>query len=178
MVRDGLGLRRAVPSPRPLAICELPVIRRLLDAGTIVICAGGGGIPVVVERGGRHRGVDAVVDKDLAAALLAEGVGAEGLVLLTDVAGIYDGWGTDAPTLMPRVRPAALRALALDAGSMRPKAEAAAGFVERTGGWAAIGALDEAAAVVAGRAGTLVGRREDVAAAASDPAHALTGSRA
>lgn len=152
---DGTGFRRMVPSPEPRRLVELPTIRLLVDAGVIVICAGGGGIPVVEDDRGLH-GVEAVVDKDLSAALLALGTEADGLVLLTDVPGVYQEHGTTGARLVRRARPGQLRRLGLPAGTMGPKAEAAARFVEAGGGWAAIGSLDEAAAVVAGAAGTRV----------------------
>ncbi|MGH0033127.1 MAG: carbamate kinase [Myxococcota bacterium] len=146
---------RLVASPRPLRILALPAIRRLADAGVLVVCAGGGGIPVVRDADGGLSGVEAVVDKDRTAALLAAELGAAMLLLLTDVDAVHRSWpGRDAP--IRAIAPAALRALPLDAGTMGPKAEAACDFVERTGGVAAIGALDDAAELVAGRAGTRV----------------------
>jgi carbamate kinase len=156
LARDGPGYRRVVPSPRPLRILELASIRLLLWHRVIVVCAGGGGIPVVCEPDGSLRGVEAVIDKDRSAALLAEGVGADALVLLTDSQGVYEGWGTPQARLLGAVTPQALLAQRFEQGSMAPKVEAACGFVERTGGWAAIGALEQAAAVVGGRAGTRI----------------------
>jgi carbamate kinase len=155
MVRDGGGLRRAVASPVPQRILPLRSIRRLLDARAIVVCAGGGGIPVIFA-GGEWRGVDAVIDKDHTAALLAEGVGAHGLLLLTDTPGVYEGFGTAGQRLIHSASPEELAALAFPAGTMGPKVEAACRFVSRTGGWAAIGALAEAGALVAGTAGTRI----------------------
>ena len=152
---DGDGFRRLVPSPRPLRLLELPTVRLLVDAGVVVICAGGGGIPVVALDG-TVRGVEAVVDKDLTAALVAEGVDADGLVLLTDVDGLYRDFAAPGARLVSSTTPAELRGLDLAAGTMGPKAEAAARFVEATGAWAAIGALEQASAVVAGCAGTRV----------------------
>ena len=156
MVEDGHGLRRAVPSPAPRRILRMRAIRSLLDARFVVICGGGGGIPVTAGTDGVLRGVEAVIDKDRSAALLAEGVNADGLVLLTDAPGVYEGFGTPRQRLISLAVPEDLSDLAFEAGSMGPKVEAACRFVERTGGWAAIGALEDAAAVVAGRAGTLV----------------------
>jgi carbamate kinase len=158
-VRDGDGLRRAVPSPAPRRIVQLPAIRRLLDAGVIVVCGGGGGIPVAAGTAGRFHGVDAVIDKDHTAALLAEGVGADGLLLLTDTPGVYEGFGTRAERLIRTASPEELGAHAFAAGSMGPKVEAACRFVARTGAWAAIGALGDAASIVAGTAGTLISLR-------------------
>jgi carbamate kinase len=147
---DGGGLRRVVGSPLPLDIVELAVITRLVRAGVLVICAGGGGVPVVRDAE-RLRGVEAVVDKDLTAALLAERLDADALLLLTDVAGVLvEGVPLAAAT------PAELAALDLPAGSMGPKAQAAGSFAQRTGRRAAIGSLADAAALAAGGAGTQV----------------------
>jgi carbamate kinase len=153
---DGDGLRRVVPSPEPRRILELRAIRRLLAADVIVIAAGGGGIPVAARPDGRWYGVEAVVDKDLSAALLAEGLGASLLLLLTDVAGVYVDWQGARTELVRQVTPAALRGLVTGAGSMAPKVEAACRFVERTGGRAAIGALEQAVALARGQVGTQV----------------------
>jgi carbamate kinase len=147
---DGEGVRRVVGSPHPLDLIELPVIATLVRAGVLVICAGGGGVPVV-RQGRGVRGVEAVVDKDLTAALLAERLHADVLLLLTDVEGVL----VDGETLR-EATPEDLAALALPAGSMGPKAEAAGQFAMRTGGRAAIGSLTDAAALVAGSAGTQV----------------------
>jgi carbamate kinase len=162
VARDGDGFRRVVPSPEPLELVELEVIRFLADHGVLVVCVGGGGIPVVRDRG--LRGVEAVIDKDKAAALLAEQLDADALLLLTDVEAVELDWGT------PRARP--LRRLTRDlldrhafaAGSMGPKVEAACRFAEATGRKAGIGALDRAAEVLAGRAGTTVTPRRQAAA--------------
>lgn len=153
---DGGGWRRVVPSPEPRRIVQLPVVRLLLGAGMIPICTGGGGIPVVEGPRGTTTGVEAVIDKDLASALLAIDLGADALLLLTDVPQVIEGWGTPLARPLARVRPAELRALRLPGGSMGPKAEAACRFVERGGGWAAIGRLDQVADVIAGTAGTRV----------------------
>jgi carbamate kinase len=152
---DGPHYRRVVPSPQPLAVVELDAIETLLAAGSIVVCAGGGGVPVVRE-GSRLRGVEAVIDKDLTAALLAEQLHAHLLVILTDVPGVERGWRTEEAAPIGEATPAELRELEFAAGSMGPKVEAACRFVERTGGEAAIGALAELEAVAAGRSGTRV----------------------
>lgn len=154
---DGDGVRRVVPSPQPVEILELVAIRVLLDAGVVVVCAGGGGIPVVPDGMGGFRGVEAVIDKDLAAALLAIRLEADVLVLLTDVDGVYEGFGAGAASArrIDQAGVADLRGLGLPAGSMGPKVEAACRFVE-AGGRAAIGALEDAAALVEGLAGTQV----------------------
>ena len=156
--RDGERLRRVVPSPAPKRIFEIRPIRWLLDKGVLVICAGGGGIPTTWVAGDERTlgGVEAVIDKDLASELLAREVGADLFVMATDVDGVYDGWGTPEQRRIERVTPGELRARPFAAGSMGPKVEAAARFVEATGRRAAIGALDEIEQIVEGRAGTTV----------------------
>ena len=153
---DDGGWRRVVASPEPLRIVELRAIRLLMEAGVTVVCVGGGGVPVVTNGDGTLCGVEAVIDKDLAAALLATALGADALLLLTDVHGVEVAHGTARARPLARATPEQLRALALPAGSMGPKAEAAARFVEATEGLAAIGALEEAAEMLAARAGTIV----------------------
>ena len=156
LVRDGDGWRRAVPSPVPRRIREINTIKLLLQAGVIAICAGGGGIPVAVNDVGEVRGVEAVVDKDLAAALLAEAVDADFLLLLTDVAAVWTRWPMAEGTPIGATTPAELRGLTFAAGSMRPKVEAACRFVERTGQRAAIGAIDQAEPMLQGKTGTII----------------------
>jgi carbamate kinase len=156
IARDGDHFRRVVASPEPLRIVELSAIRMLVNAGAVVVCTGGGGIPVATNGAGTLHGVEAVIDKDLAAELLARGVDADFLLLLTDVAAVMRDWGTDAASPIHRTTPSELRRLTFAAGSMGPKVEAACRFVEATGGAAGIGSLDDAAAIVAGHAGTLV----------------------
>lgn len=155
IARDGEYYRRVVPSPQPREIVELDSIEALLKGGSIVVCAGGGGIPVLRE-GTRLRGVEAVIDKDLTAALLAERLGADRLVILTDVPYVERGWQTATSTPIAHATPAELRELEFAAGSMAPKIEAACRFVERTGGEAVIGSLAELTEVAAGRSGTRV----------------------
>ena len=156
IARDGDYFRRVVASPEPLRIVELSAIRMLVSAGAVVVCTGGGGIPVATNGAGTLQGVEAVIDKDLAAELLARGVDADFLLLLTDVAAVLRDWGTDAARPISRTTPSELRSLTFAAGSMEPKVEAACRFVEATGGAAGIGSLNDAAAIVAGHAGTLV----------------------
>jgi carbamate kinase len=156
VARDGAHWRRVVASPEPRRLLQMPVLRLLVDAGVVTICAGGGGIPVVVAPDGTTRGVEAVIDKDLASALLAGELGAGGLLLLTDVDAVEEGWGTPGARAIRRAAPDALRALDLAAGSMGPKVEAACRFVEATGGWAAIGRLDAVESILDGTAGTRV----------------------
>jgi carbamate kinase len=150
VARDGHAWRRVVPSPEPRRIVQLGAIERLVDAGFILVCAGGG-VPVVEDEDGRHRGVEAVIDKDLASSLLAIDLGADALVLATDVDAVYDD---DLP--IARATPEGLRTRQYPAGSMGPKVEAACRFVERTGETAAIGSLDEIEEILDGRAGTRV----------------------
>jgi len=161
---DGAHVRRIVASPRPEAIVELDEIDGLLAGGAVVVCAGGGGIPVVRE-GSRLRGIEAVVDKDATAALLAEAIGARRLVLATDVRYVERGWGTPEAAPIERASPALLRNEHehFAPGSMEPKVAAACRFVERTGGTAAIGALDELADVARGRAGTQIELQKEAA---------------
>ncbi|MBS1883737.1 MAG: carbamate kinase [Actinobacteria bacterium] len=154
--RDGDRFRRLVPSPEPRAISELRPLRLLVDAGVLVVCAGGGGIPVTVGADGRLRGVEGVVDKDLTAALLARRLDADLLLMLTDVDAVRLGWGTADEHPLPEATAAQLRAMSFAAGSMGPKVEAACRFVEASGRTAAIGALDDAPAIVHGEAGTRV----------------------
>ncbi len=152
---DGPYFRRVVPSPLPRSFVEIAAIEELVAAGVIVVCGGGGGIPVVRDRR-RLRGVEAVIDKDLTAALLAEQLDAERLVLATDVRHVERNWGTPSATEIGTVTPGELRALQFAPGSMAPKIDAACRFVERTGGGAAIGALADVALLARGRAGTQI----------------------
>jgi carbamate kinase len=153
---DGRHWRRVVPSPEPRAIVELGTIRLLTETGVLVVCAGGGGIPVAVDRDGRLHGVEAVIDKDRAAALLAEGLNAGALLMLTDVAAVEVGYGTPGAQALGDVDAADLRTMAFAPGSMGPKVDAACRFAERTGGLAGIGALADAAAILRGERGTRV----------------------
>lgn len=154
--RDGPSWRRVVPSPEPVRIVESPTIELLVSNGITTVCAGGGGIPVAPDSDGDLRGVEAVVDKDLSASLLATEIGADALLLLTDVDAVYEGWGTDHARAIGRTTPAALRALALPPGSMGPKVEAICRFVGAGGALGAIGALDAAPDLLRGLAGTWV----------------------
>ncbi|PKV83146.1 carbamate kinase [Streptomyces sp. TLI_146] len=163
IAQDTTGWRRVVPSPTPERIMETDTVHELLNSGGLVICAGGGGVPVTADATtGALTGVEAVIDKDLTAALLAEEVKADFLLVLTDVPCVYKDYGTPAQQPVLDATPAELRREGFPDGSMGPKAEAAARFVERTGGIAAIGALDAAYEIVHGRSGTLV--RPDLAA--------------
>ncbi len=161
MKPDGHGrLRRVVGSPHPIAVHELPIIKTLVDAGVLVIAVGGGGAPVYDHPTLGWEGVDAVVDKDLAAAVLARDLGAELLLILTDVDAVYLDWGK--PTKRPLTRITADEAERLDAekqfgeGSMAPKIRAAVDFVRRTGGRAVITELQRGREAVRGKAGTTI----------------------
>lgn len=158
---DGDQWRRVVPSPEPRTIIEAPTVALLVEAGVLVICAGGGGIPVVVTAEGATHGIEAVVDKDLTAAILAEQLEADALLLLTDVPAVMTDWGTPDERPLAAAPPWALRALEFAPGSMAPKVEAACRFAERTGRTAYIGALGDAVSIVAGMGGTLVNSARD-----------------
>ncbi len=156
MAQEGPRWRRVVPSPEPLRVVELAAIRLLVDAGAVVICAGGGGIPVAVTPGGAVRGVEAVIDKDLSAALLAHQLGADALLLLTDVDAVYLDWGTNQARPVHETMPEQLKGHAFAPGSMRPKVQAACRFVEGGGTLAGIGQLEDAASILEGVCGTIV----------------------
>jgi carbamate kinase len=153
---DGSHWRRVVGSPEPRRVVETRLIRLLLTSGAVVVCAGGGGVPVIRNADGRLEGVEAVVDKDLTASVLAEALDADALLILTDVANVFLGFGTDQQQPITRATPAELRGHDLPAGSMGSKVEAACRFAEVTGGMAAIGRLEDVAGLLAGTAGTIV----------------------
>ena len=152
---DGDAWRRFVPSPEPIVVVEGDTIRRLVDAGVVVVCAGGGGIPVVRDHDGTLSGIEAVIDKDLTAWLLAATLDADGLLLLTDVTAVETAYGEPRSEPIRSASVAELHAFGFPPGSMGPKVEAASRFAAG-GGFAAIGSLVEAEAVLAGRAGTRV----------------------
>jgi carbamate kinase len=153
---DGPRWRRVVPSPRPRELVEIETVRALAEAGALVICGGGGGVPVVRSDSGALSGVDAVVDKDLTAAELAISLKADRLLVLTDVAAVMRDYGTADAQPIHTIDTAALSALSFPAGSMGPKIEACLRLAGATGQPAAIGALTDAAAILAGRAGTTI----------------------
>lgn len=155
---DGDAYRRVVPSPEPRCILELSTIQLLVKAGALVICAGGGGIPVVVTPGAGIRGVEAVIDKDLAAALLAISLHADALLLLTDVDAVYTNWNSPDAKPLREATPQQLRSYTFAPGSMAPKVEAACRFVEVTNKVAGIGRLEDGLAILSGQAGTIVHR--------------------
>jgi carbamate kinase len=153
---DGPYWRRIVASPRPQRVVESRAVRVLLNSGVVVVCNGGGGVPVIRNEQGELEGVEAVIDKDLATAVLAESLEADALLFLTDVPAVVRGYGTPAAEPILRATPAALRLEALPAGSMGSKVAAACRFVEVTGDLAVIGPLSDAASLLAGKAGTVV----------------------
>lgn len=159
---DGEHFRRVVASPTPKRIFELRPIRLLVEHGCVVICAGGGGIPTAYapDRERWLTGIEAVIDKDRASALLARELGADRFVMATDAPGVYLGWGGPDPQLLQRTTPSELRAHTFASGSMGPKVEAACDFVAATGHAAAIGDLHEIAGLIEGTAGTQVGPDE------------------
>jgi carbamate kinase len=159
VARDGDGYRRVVASPMPKRVVELAVVRDLLDAGVVVIAVGGGGIPVVDDDSGMLHGIEAVIDKDLASALLATDLDARRLLLLTDVDAVHESFGQPDDRAVRLASPTALRGLQLPGGSMGPKVEAACRFAD-AGGEAMIGSLDDLTDLLAGRSGTTV--RADV----------------
>jgi len=156
--QNGDKWRRVVPSPIPKRIFELRPIKWLLDNGTIVICAGGGGIPTAYapDHPRMLGGIEAVIDKDLASELLARELGADVFVMATDVQGVYLDYGTPQQRLLGKVSTSELKDYPFAAGSMGPKVAAAIQFVERTGRRAAIGTLSEIEAIVQGEKGTNV----------------------
>lgn len=157
--KDGEFFRRVVPSPKPTCIVELPVIKTLVDCGTLVIAAGGGGVPVIESKEGNLTGVEAVIDKDFAASILAIQLNADLLVIATDVEGVYEGWGTDEQKLIKQATPEALLSKGFAKGSMGPKVLAACEYVMKTGHEAVIGPLNKIKNMVHGQAGTLVSCR-------------------
>jgi len=151
---DGDKWRRVVPSPRPLDILEVSVISYLVEHDVVVICAGGGGVPVIARDDGSMVGVEAVIDKDLASSLLARQLKADMLLMLTDVDAVYVGYGTPEARALRRVGATELSSRDFPAGSMGPKISAAIEFVQATGNPSAIGRLEDAVEIVKGRQGT------------------------
>jgi carbamate kinase len=157
--QDGAKWRRVVPSPLPKRIFELRPIKWLLERNTIVICAGGGGIPTMYKAGEVRQliGVEAVIDKDLCSELLARDLDADLLIMATDVDAVYVNWGKPDARALHKANPDAISADSFPAGSMGPKVDAACQFARRTGRVAAIGALADIPAIVRGEKGTLIG---------------------
>lgn len=158
VAQDGQHWRRVVPSRKPLEILDLRVVRLLLDQGVIVICAGGGGIPVLRRPDGSLIGIEAVIDKDAASALLAADISADALLLLTDVDAVFERFGTDKAAAISHLTPDEGRDLYMPKGSMGPKLQAACEFADR-GGVVGIGRLADALAILDGTAGTSVSQR-------------------
>jgi carbamate kinase len=153
---DGNRWRRVVPSPQPVQILEIGVIELLVRERVIVVCAGGGGIPVAAVPGGGYEGIEAVIDKDFAGALLATSLNADAFLMLTDVDAVYADWGTPSAWPIHRASPDEMASRSFAAGSMGPKVEAACRFVRANSGFAAIGSLADAGAMLRGEAGTMV----------------------
>ena len=151
---DGEYWRRVVPSPEPHRIFQLRPIHWLLEKGTVVICAGGGGIPTSYAEKGKLEGVEVVIDKDRASSLLAFELDADLLIMATDTEGVYLDWGGDLERIISKTTPEEIREYKFDNGSMGPKVEAACTFVERSGQRAAIGSLNDIQKMVDGLAGT------------------------
>ncbi len=174
----GRGWRRVVPSPEPREIVEIEAIRDLVNDGVLVVCSGGGGVPVVRSRGALN-GIDAVIDKDLAAALLAKELGAEALLILTDVPKAYVGYGTPEQAALDTVTAGQMRTFAaaghFKAGSMGPKVEACLRFVD-AGGEAVIASLREVGPALAGEAGTHI-VPDPPARRAAKPARTAAGTK-
>jgi len=161
MAPDGEYFRKVVPSPLPQRIIEISAIRTLVDNGYVVICAGGGGIPVAYDEHRKLFGVEAVIDKDLASGLLAKDLDAEMFVMLTDVANVFVGFGTENQKSIKAAHPDALEALDFAAGSMGPKVLGACQFVRETGHLSAIGQLSDLTGIMTGEAGTLISNEVD-----------------
>ena len=155
---DGQYWRRVVPSPLPKRIFEIRPIKWLLEKNTVVICAGGGGIPTMYQKGADRvlTGVEAVIDKDRATELLARELEADLYIMATDVDGVYLDWGTPSQQKLDRISAAELKSHSFAAGSMGPKVNSAIQFVEKTGKRSAIGSLEEIEQIVEGKAGTNV----------------------
>ncbi|MEU7891480.1 carbamate kinase [Nonomuraea sp. NPDC049152] len=153
---DGPYWRRVVPSPKPQRVVETRLIRKLVRDGVTVVCAGGGGVPVIRDENGRLSGVEAVIDKDLTGSLLAEALECDAFLILTDVPRVMRDFGTPQQTEIAHTTPHELRSIDFPAGSMGPKVEAVCRFVETTGDMAAIGKLDQALEILDGKAGTIV----------------------
>jgi carbamate kinase len=156
IVPDGSHFRRAVPSPQPKRILEVGVIKLLVDHHVTVICLGGGGVPVIRSKDGNYTGVEAIIDKDHASRLLGTDLHANALLMLTDIDGVYLGWGTAQRKRLQQVTPAELRNYDFASGSMGPKVQAAADFVSADGDFAGIGRLEDALEILNHHAGTII----------------------
>ena len=154
--QDGDKFRRVVPSPLPQRIIEMNVIKMLIDKGIIVICAGGGGIPVAYDSEKKLFGIEAVIDKDLASGLLANDADSDMFVMLTDVANVYTEFGTEKQRAIKTAHPDAIEKMDFATGSMGPKVLGACKFVNETGGQSAIGQLSDLTKIMQGEAGTTI----------------------
>jgi carbamate kinase len=155
---DGDKWRRVVPSPKPKRIFEIRPIKWLLEKGTVVVCAGGGGIPTMYQPGADRKliGVEAVIDKDLCSELLARELNADLFVMLTDADAVYLDWGKPTQKAVRSAPAAEMAKFNSAAGSMGPKVQAACNFAAATGNRSAIGALEDLSAIIAGKAGTTI----------------------
>ena len=156
MASDNDKFHRVVASPNPQRILGLSALKTLIENGHLVVCCGGGGVPVYFDQKGQLIGAEAVIDKDLASSLLAISVNADLFVIATDVDGVYTDWGKPSQSLIRQIDATALRKLTFTRGSMAPKVEATCRFVEKTGKAAIIGALDQIEKIIDGKSGTLV----------------------
>jgi carbamate kinase len=155
---DGAKWRRVVPSPLPKRIFEIRPIKWLLEKGTIVIAAGGGGIPTMYQKGADRKliGVEAVIDKDLCTELLARELEADLFIMLTDADAVYEDWGKPTQRAIRQAKVSALEGKPFAAGSMGPKVQAACRFAKATGKRSAIGALADLTRIIEGKAGTTI----------------------
>ncbi|WP_032092155.1 MULTISPECIES: carbamate kinase [Pasteurellaceae] len=156
IAQDGDKYRRVVPSPLPKRIFEIRPVKWLLEKGSIVICAGGGGIPTYYDEQGNLQGVEAVIDKDLCSALLAENLDADLFIIATDVSAVFVDWGKPSQKAIAKANPDAIEKLAFASGSMGPKVQAAVNFVRHSGHDAVIGSLSDIVEIVKGKAGTRI----------------------
>lgn len=156
MASDNDKFRRVVASPEPQRILGLSALKTLIENGHLVVCCGGGGVPVYFDQKGQLIGAEAVIDKDLASSLLAISVNADLFVIATDVEGVYTDWGKPSQSLIRQIDAISLRKLTFARGSMAPKIEAACRFVGKTGKTAIIGALDQIEKIINGEKGTRI----------------------
>ncbi|WP_040976531.1 carbamate kinase [Necropsobacter massiliensis] len=163
IAQDGDKYRRVVPSPLPKRIFEIRPVKWLLEKGSIVICAGGGGIPTYYDKQGNLQGVEAVIDKDLCSALLAENLDADLFIIATDVSAVFVDWGKPSQKAIAKANPDAIGKMAFASGSMGPKVQATLNFVRHSGHDAVIGSLSDIVDIVKGKAGTrITAQTEDI----------------
>ena len=161
IAQDGDKYRRVVPSPLPKRIFEIRPVKWLLEKGSIVICAGGGGIPTYYDENHNLQGVEAVIDKDLCSALLAENLDADLFIIATDVSATFVDWGKPTQKAISVASPEAISELGFAAGSMGPKVQAAINFAKQTGKDAVIGSLSDIVDIVKGKAGTRITKKAE-----------------